>query len=73
MTIPTSSDEVFNLVCPATSNAARGVTVPIPAPSVVVANIVELLPTFRLVAVRIPILKLPLVTSNAVAVIIPVT
>ena len=47
MTIPTSSDEVFNLVCPATSNAARGVTVPIPAPLVVVANIVALPPTFR--------------------------
>ena len=56
-----------------TSNAARGVTVPIPAPDVVVANIVELLPIFILVAVRIPILKLPLVTSSAVAVRIPVT
>ena len=48
MTIPTSSDTVFNLECPATSNAALGVTVPIPAPFVVVANIVALLPTFRL-------------------------
>ena len=72
MTIPTSSDEVFNLVCPATSNAALGVTVPIPAPSVVVANIVELLPTFKLVAVIIPIVRLPLVTSKAEAVKIPV-
>ena len=60
-------------MCPATSNAALGVTVPIPAPDVVVANIVALLPTFRLVAVRIPMVRLPLVTSSAVAVRIPVT
>ena len=56
-----------------TSNAALGVTVPIPAPDVVVANIVALPPTFMLVAVRIPIVRLPLVTSKAEADRIPVT